>query len=107
MGYLARPAGDGTYPAILVCHENRGLTPHIEDVTRRLAKAGYVALAVDLLSREGGSEAVGEANVSGVLGNNDPAQMVGDFAAALEYLKTHPLSKRVNLAWSVFALAAA
>ncbi len=40
---------------ILVCHENRGLTPHIEDVTRRLAQAGYAALAVDLLSRSGGT----------------------------------------------------
>jgi carboxymethylenebutenolidase len=86
-GYLARPAANGTYPAILVSHENRGLTPHIQDVTRRLAKAGYVALAVDLLSRQGGTAAVGEANVPGVLGNNEQAQMVGDFAAALEYLK--------------------
>lgn len=90
MGYLARPAGNETYPAILVSHENRGLTPHIQDVTRRLAKAGYVALAVDLLSREGGSAKVGEANVPGVLGNTNPAQMVGDLKAALEYLKTQP-----------------
>ena len=50
MGYLSRPADQGSYPCILVCHENRGLTPYIEDVTRRLAKAGYVALAVDLKS---------------------------------------------------------
>lgn len=86
-GYLARPAGNGTYPAILVAHENRGLTDHIKDVTRRLAKAGYVALAVDLLSREGGTAKVGASGVPGVLGNTPPAQMVGDFAAALEYLK--------------------
>lgn len=87
-GYLARPAADGTYPAILVCHENRGLTDHIRDVTRRLAKAGYVGLAVDLLSRQGGTAKVGEAQVPGVLGNNPPAQMVGDFQAGLDYLKT-------------------
>lgn len=86
--YLARPAGDGKYPAILVCHENRGLTDHIRDVARRLAKAGYVALAVDLLSRDGGTAKVGEAAAAGVLGNYPPAQMVGDFAAGLEYLKT-------------------
>lgn len=48
-GYLARPAASGAYPVILVCHENRGLTDHIRDVARRLAKAGYAALAVDLL----------------------------------------------------------
>ncbi len=55
MGYLAQPAAAGVYPAILVCHENRGLTPHIQDVARRFAKAGYAALAIDLLSREGGT----------------------------------------------------
>jgi len=89
-GYLARPSAEGTYPGILVAHENRGLTPHIEDVARRLAKAGYVALAVDLLSRQGGSEKVGEANVPGILGNTSPDQMVGDYKAGLDYLKTLP-----------------
>src|SRR5437773_1741686 len=54
-GYLARPAGAGRHAIVLVCHENRGLTRHIEDVARRVAKAGYVGLAVDLLSREGGT----------------------------------------------------
>jgi carboxymethylenebutenolidase len=44
-------------PAVVVVHENRGLTAYIKDVTRRLAKAGYVAIAVDLLSRQGGTEA--------------------------------------------------
>src|ERR1700704_2565734 len=39
-GYLARPAGAGSYPIVLVCHENRGLTRHIEDGTRRAAKGG-------------------------------------------------------------------
>ena len=87
MGYLARPNDNQTHAAILVCHENRGLTDHIKDVARRLAKAGYVALAVDLLSREGGTAKVGASGVPGVLGNTPPAQMVGDFAAALEYLK--------------------
>src|SRR5438132_1096544 len=54
-GYLARPAGTGRHAIVLVCHENRGLTRHIEDVARRVAKAGYVGLAVDLLSRDGGT----------------------------------------------------
>lgn len=89
-GYLAHPVGDGTYPVVLVCHENRGLTPHIQDVTRRLAKAGYVGLAVDLLSRQGGSAKVGETNVPGALGQIDPAQFVEDFKNGWAYLKTLP-----------------
>ena len=55
-GYLTRPKGDGRLPAIVVIHENQGLTDHIRDVARRLAKAGYVALAPDLLSRQGGTK---------------------------------------------------
>lgn len=90
MAYLARPAADGTYPAILVCHENRGLTDHIRDVTRRLAKAGYVGLAVDLLSRQGGTAKVDAAQISGALGNSPPSQFVSDFQAGLDYLKTQP-----------------
>ena len=54
-GHLAHPAAGGPHPAILVCHENRGLVEHIRDVARRFAKAGYVALAIDLLWREGGT----------------------------------------------------
>jgi len=90
LGYLAVPKGDGPFPAVLVCHENRGLTPHIEDVTRRLAKAGYAALAVDLLSRQGGSVSMSEDDVPGILGNADPAQMVGDFVSGWQYLQTQP-----------------
>jgi len=52
-GYLARPAGTGRHAIVLVCHDNRGLTRHVEDVARRVAKAGYVGLARDLLSRRG------------------------------------------------------
>jgi len=88
MAYLARPKGNDAAPAVLVCHENRGLTDHIRDVTRRLAKAGYVGLAVDLLSRQGGTDKVDAAQVPGVLGNTPPQQMVQDFQAGLDYLKT-------------------
>lgn len=56
-GYLAKPAGDGKFPTILVIHENRGLNPHIKDVTRRLAVAGFLAFGVDLLSPMGGTPA--------------------------------------------------
>jgi carboxymethylenebutenolidase len=87
IGYLAQPSSGELAPVILVCHENRGLTPHIEDVTRRLAKAGYVSLAVDLLSRQGGSTAVGEGNAPGALGNTSPDQFVDDFKSGWRYLK--------------------
>jgi carboxymethylenebutenolidase len=87
IGYLARPSDENPAPVILVCHENRGLTPHIQDVTRRVAKAGYVGLAVDLLSREGGSASVGESNVPGVLGNIEPDQFVEDFKSGWRYLQ--------------------
>ncbi len=87
IGYLAQPSSGELAPVILVCHENRGLTPHIQDVTRRLSKAGYVGLAVDLLSRQGGSAAVGEGNVPGALGNIPPDQFVEDFKSGWQYLK--------------------
>ena len=92
LGYLARPKGDGPFPVVLVCHENRGLTAHIQDVARRLAKAGYVALAVDLLSRQGGTDAVGSGNVPGALGNISPDQFVQDFRSGWQYLQTLPFA---------------
>lgn len=87
MGYLVRPAAEGTYAAIMVCHENRGLTPHIRDVARRFAKEGYVALALDLLSREGGTATLNQDEIPGLLSNADPARHVGDFQAAFGYLQ--------------------
>ena len=93
MGYLARPSqGNGPWPAVLVCQENRGVTEHIEDVTRRFAKSGYVALAVDLLSRAGGTKAVtDDTQIPGLLTQGiAPTRHVGDFQAGLAYLKTQP-----------------
>ncbi|HET7765210.1 MAG TPA: dienelactone hydrolase family protein [Burkholderiales bacterium] len=87
-GYLARPARPGLYPVVLVCHENRGLTRHIEDVARRLAKAGYVALAVDLLSREGGTDKHDFDAIPGILGKAPPARHVQDFKSGLAYARS-------------------
>ena len=50
-----RPAAEGTYPAVLVIHENRGLNPHIKDVTRRMAKEGFIAFGGDYLTAKGGT----------------------------------------------------
>lgn len=87
MAYLARPASGDPAPVVLVCHENRGLNDYIRDVTRRLAQAGYVALAVDLLSRQGGSAQLGADAVPGALGNTPPEQFVQDFLSGYAYLK--------------------
>ena len=92
LGYLARPNLEGAFPVVLVCHENRGLTDHIRDVARRFAKAGYVALAVDLLSRQGGTDVVGSAQVPGALGNTSPDQFVQDFVSGWKYLQTQPFA---------------
>jgi len=55
-GYLARPAAAGKFPALIVIHANQGINDYARDVARRFAKQGYVALAVDYLSRQGGSK---------------------------------------------------
>ena len=91
-GYLSQPADTSTGPfaVVLVCHENRGLTPHIQDVTRRLAKAGYIALAVDLLSRSGGTAALSSDEIPGILGNTQPEQFVADFRSGWESLSSNP-----------------
>jgi carboxymethylenebutenolidase len=88
MAYQARPASGGAAPVVLVCHENRGLTPYIQDVARRVAKAGYVGLAVDLLSRQGGTAAISDqSSIPGVLSAAPPERHVQDFKSGLDYLK--------------------
>jgi carboxymethylenebutenolidase len=77
----------------MVCHENRGLTEHIKDVTRRLAKAGYVALAVDLLSRNGGTAALSSDEVPTILGNTPSDQFVQDFLNGWRYLQDQPFAQ--------------
>lgn len=99
LGYLARPATGGAAPVILVCHENRGLTAHIQDVTRRLAVAGYVGLAVDLLSRQGGTAALSSDQVPAELSATPPEQFVQDFRSGWVYLQGQPfaLAERVGM----------
>ena len=102
MGYLARPSSETVSPVILICHENRGLTPHIQDVTRRFGKAGYVGLAVDLLSRQGGSAAVRESNVPGTLGNIAPEQFVEDFKSGWRYLQEQSFANAQHVGMTGF-----
>ena len=85
-GYLVRPAKDGgRLPAVVVVHENRGLNPYIEDVTRRLAKAGFLALAPDGLSSVGGYPGDDEKG-SELQKKVDPTKLMNDFFAAVEFL---------------------
>jgi carboxymethylenebutenolidase len=92
-GYFARPVRPGLYPVVLVCHENRGLTRHIEDVTRRVAKAGYVGLAVDLLSREGGTDKNDFDAIPGILGKAPPARHVQDFKSGLAFARSQTAAR--------------
>lgn len=96
MMYVARPSAPKSpkSPIVLVCHENRGLQPHIEDVTRRFAKAGYVGVAVDLLSQQGGTPSVTDYNaIPGLLGALTDERIVGDFEAALAFVKKQPYAR--------------
>ena len=89
-GYLVKPAkATAKTPAVVVVHENRGLNPYIEDVARRVAKAGYIALAPDGLSSVGGYP--GNDDEGKVLQQKvDPTRLMKDFFAAIEFMKNHP-----------------
>lgn len=89
--YLARPKADGKYPAVLVIHENRGLNPHIEDIARRLAKAGFLALAVDYLSGQGGTPD-DEDKARDLIEKTTAGDVDAISLAAVAWLKTHDWS---------------
>ena len=90
-GYLVQPAGTGPFPAVLVMHENRGLNPYIEDVARRAAVAGFLALAPDGLFPAGGypgNDDDGRALQSSL----DAAKLRQDMVNSARFLKSHALS---------------
>lgn len=89
--YLAKPTGKEKYPAVIVIHENRGLQPHIKDVARRMALEGFLALAPDALSPLGGTPDDLDTARS-KMRELDGEQTKQNFVAAVQYLKTHPLS---------------
>jgi len=89
--YLAMPKKGKKLPAVIVIHENRGLVPHIQDVTRRMAKEGFLALAPDALSPVGGTpEDI--SNVRELFGKLNNEETIKNFVAAVKYLETHPKS---------------
>ncbi|MBC7797778.1 MAG: dienelactone hydrolase family protein [Pyrinomonadaceae bacterium] len=85
-GYLARPAKGKKFPVVVVIHENRGLNPYIEDVARRLAKAGYMAFAPDGLTSVGGYPG-DDQKAAAAFRNVDGKKMTEDFVAAALWLK--------------------
>jgi carboxymethylenebutenolidase len=87
-GYLARPAALDHAGGVIVIHENRGLNAHIEDVARRLALAGYLALAPDLLSALGGTPS-DEDKARDLVGKLDPDVATGDAVAGVDWLHRH------------------
>ena len=92
LAYLARPKAPGKYPAVIVVHQNTGLNDHIREVARRFVKQGYVALAPDYLSRQGGTMKVnpkgdGLSNIRELAPWQNVAE---DTESALEYLRILP-----------------
>jgi carboxymethylenebutenolidase len=90
-GYLVQPAGAGPFPAVLVIHENRGLNPYIEDVARRLAVEGFLALAPDGLSPVGGypgNDDEGRTLQAGL----DQGKLRTDMLNGARFVKAHALS---------------
>jgi carboxymethylenebutenolidase len=89
-GYLVRPkAGGERLPAVIVIHENRGLNPHIRDVTRRMATEGFLALGLDYLSPMGGTPADEEKGRE-MIGQLKQPDVIASGKAAVAYLKGHP-----------------
>jgi carboxymethylenebutenolidase len=89
-GYLACPADDGLHPAMIVIHEAMGLNDHIRDVANRLANIGYVALGVDLYTREGGPPPMDDraAMMKRLFAISD-ATVLGDLEGAADFLRAH------------------
>ena len=85
--YVARPKAQKKYAAVVVIHENRGLNAHIEDVTRRVARAGYLAIAPNALSPLGGTPA-NEDDARQLFTKLDAAESLQNFMKAFDYLAT-------------------
>lgn len=90
-GYLVVAKGAAKRPALVMIHENRGLNPHIRDMTRRAALAGYLTLGIDALSPEGGTPA-DEDKAREMIGQVPPDKAALRIAAAVRALAAHPQS---------------
>ncbi len=98
-GYLSKPKKKGKYPAIIVIHENRGLNDHTRDVSRRFAAEGFVALAIDALSRKGGTAAMETPEkVREAFATIPVTEVMSDLNAGLAFLNSHKKVKKNKLA---------
>ena len=89
--YQAWPSSEGPFAAVLLIHENRGLTEHIRDVARRFAKVGYVGLAVDLLSRVGGTaQFADESEATTAISELDQEGVISDLRSGVTWLEEQP-----------------
>jgi len=89
--YFARPKGEAKLPGVIVAHENIGLVPHIEDVIRRVALEGFLAIGPDALSPVGGTPK-DDNEAKKLIGKLDSQSTVNDYIAAVKYLQYHPES---------------
>jgi len=89
--YFARPKGEAKLPGVIVAHENIGLVPHIEDVTRRVALEGFLAIGPDALSPVGGTPK-DDNEAKKLINKLDSQSTVNDYIAAVKYLQYHPES---------------
>lgn len=102
-GYLARPAGRGRHPAVLVVSEVFGVHEYIKDICRRLAKAGYVALAPDFFVRAGDPSTLTDfPAIMKIVATANDKQVTGDIAGALRFLKSQPFVDPDELAVTGF-----
>ena len=88
--YWAKPKDDVKLPGVVVIHENKGLNPHIEDVARRVALEGFLAMAPDALTPLGGTPK-DESDAVQMIKKLDKKQNLGNFLAAVQYLDSHPM----------------
>jgi len=89
--HFARPKGDAKLPGVVVVHQNKGLEPYIQDVTRRVALAGFLAIGPDALSPLGGTPKDSD-KAKSLQRKLDSQSTVNNYVAAVKYLKTHPQS---------------
>ena len=88
IAYMAKPSTNARVPGVVVIHENRGQTEHIRDVVRRVATAGFVAVNIDLASRDGGAaKLTDQAAYNAALGSRNLAAKLSDHNATIAFLK--------------------
>ena len=95
MAYESRPAAGGNAAAVIVIHENRGLVPYVREVADGLASNGYLAVAPDLLSRDGGTASIED--IPAKLGEIPRERHVSDVQAVIAYLKAQPDVTRIGI----------